>query len=91
VLQSNSQFFNFSLDRASADQGEKKTQLIYILTQTAFINDEEYTLTYFKDITFGVLYEQIKAKEDLRNMINATLQQNISIPLQACVKSCQKL
>jgi hypothetical protein len=37
--------------------------------QTAFINDEEYTLTFFKDITFGVLYEQMKAQEELKNMV----------------------
>ena len=68
---------------------ERKNQLVYIQRQTAFINDEEYILTYFKDITFGVLYEQIKAKEELKNMIHSTLQQKIAIPLQACIASCE--
>ena len=34
--------------------------LIYIVTQEVLFNDEISTITYFKDITFGVLYEQIK-------------------------------
>ena len=35
--------------------------LIYILSKEVFLNDEAHTLTFIKDITFGVLYEQIKA------------------------------
>ena len=31
--------------------------LIYIVNQQVKINDEPQTLTFFKDITFGVLYE----------------------------------
>jgi hypothetical protein len=34
--------------------------LIYVVTQEVLFNDEISTITYFKDITFGVLYEQIK-------------------------------
>ena len=30
-------------------------------------------ITFFKDITFGVLYEQIKAQQELKNMVNNTL------------------
>ena len=35
--------------------------LVYIVSQDILFNDELSTITYFKDITFGVLYEQIKA------------------------------
>jgi hypothetical protein len=35
--------------------------LIYILSKQVYLNDEAHTLTFIKDITFGVLYEQIKA------------------------------
>ena len=35
--------------------------LIYIVTQDVIFNEEISTITYFKDITFGVLYEQVKA------------------------------
>ena len=31
--------------------------LIYIVTQEVIFNEEISTITYFKDITFGVLYE----------------------------------
>ena len=82
---------SMSNNQISDNEPKNKNYLIYILRQTAFINDEEYTLTFFKDITFGVLYEQVKAQEELKNMIHSTLQQKISIPLQACVKSCQNL
>ena len=36
--------------------------LVYIVSQEVLFDDELSTITYFKDITFGVLYEQIKAK-----------------------------
>jgi hypothetical protein len=35
--------------------------LIYILSKQVYLNDEAHTMTFIKDITFGVLYEQIKA------------------------------
>jgi hypothetical protein len=35
--------------------------LIYIVSQEVIFNEEISTVTYFKDITFGVLYEQVKA------------------------------
>ena len=31
--------------------------LIHIVNETTEINGEPHTLTFFKDITFGVLYE----------------------------------
>lgn len=37
--------------------------LVYIVSQDILFNDELSTITYFKDITFGVLYEQIKAQQ----------------------------
>ena len=37
------------------------------------LNGIEYTLTFLKDVTFGVLYEQIKAQDQLKRMINKTL------------------
>jgi hypothetical protein len=35
---------------------EDAGNLIYIVTQEVLFNDEISTITYFKDITFGVLY-----------------------------------
>ena len=62
--------------------------LIYIVNKKVTINDELYTLTFMKDITFGVLYDQIKAQEDLRNIINNNIQTKIGVPLKAVVQSC---
>jgi hypothetical protein len=39
----------------------KGSHLIYIESQEVLFNGEISTVTYFKDITFGILYEQIKA------------------------------
>ena len=36
--------------------------LIYIINKKVFIDGQIHTLTYLKDITFGVLYEQIRAQ-----------------------------
>ena len=47
--------------------------LFYITSQDILFNDELSTITYFKDITFGVLFEQIKAQQQLQNMITNTL------------------
>lgn len=55
------------------------------------INDTPQTLTFFKDITFGVLYEQIKAQHQLKDMLDNTLQDKIGYPLQSVVKTCQNV
>ena len=46
-------------------------------------------MAYFKDVTFGVLYEQIKGKELLQNMIDSTLYNKLSRPLEIVVDMCQ--
>ena len=72
-------------------QVEDSKFLIYIVNQQVKINDLQQTLTFFKDITFGVLYEQIKAKEQLKNMLDNTLQTKIGNPLNSAVKTCQNV
>jgi hypothetical protein len=34
-----------------------KKNLVHIITQKVFINDEIHIMAFFKDVTFGVLYE----------------------------------
>jgi hypothetical protein len=46
---------------------------------------------FLKDVSFGVLYEQVKASEKLQNLINQTLNQRIGVPLEALVKSSKNL
>ena len=48
-------------------------------------------LLLFKDVTFGVLYEQIKAKEELQNMTDNTIYQKVCVPLKTVVKTCMNL
>ena len=55
------------------------------------INGQMFTVTFFKDITFGVLFEQIKAKEHLKKMINMTLKQKIQMPLWTIINACQSM
>ena len=65
--------------------------LIYILSKVVFLNDEAHTLTFIKDITFGVLYEQIKAQQELRSTVNTTLRKKIGTPLQTIINQCQSV
>ena len=51
------------IDRENEGSGVPNDILVQIVTQTIMFNDELSTITYFKDITFGVLYEQIQAKQ----------------------------
>jgi hypothetical protein len=53
-----------------------------------YINDELHNLTFIKDITFGVLYEQIKAQQNLKSIVNTTLKKKIGVPLYMAVNAC---
>jgi hypothetical protein len=45
------------------------------------VNDVLENILFFRDVTFCILHEQIKAKEKLSNIINDTLNQKIGVPL----------
>jgi len=51
-------------------------------------NQESHTIVFVKDITFGVLYEQICAKDKFNGMIYNTCQQRMGLPLGNIIKSC---
>ena len=61
------------------------------MTQEVIFNEEISTITYFKDITFGVLYEQVKAQQSLQTSISSALQQKMGIPLKNIIRNCQGL
>ena len=65
--------------------------LIYIIKQEVKINDQPHVMTLFKDITFGVLFEQIKAKQQLQNVIEYTVYKNITDPLREAFETCRSL
>ena len=49
-----------------ADNSEHQRKLlVYIINQEIEFNEEPVTITFFKDITFGILYEQMMAQDDL--------------------------
>jgi hypothetical protein len=50
-----------------------KAFLIHILTQEVFYNEQPCTIIYFRDVTFGVLYEQIKAEQKFDVIVNNTI------------------
>lgn len=48
-------------------------------------------MTFIKDITFGVIHEQVKARERLKNIVVGTLKKNIDEPLTSLISNCEVL
>lgn len=48
--------------------------LVYVVTQEVLYNDEPSTITYFRDITFGILFEQMTTKMEMQAKISKILQ-----------------
>ena len=65
--------------------------LIHIVTQEALFNEEISTITYIKDITFGVLYEQVKVQNQLKDVLTNTFQKKMEMPLDTIVKNIETL
>ena len=56
--------------------------MIYIINQEIEFNEEPVTISFFKDITFGILYEQIMAQDELQKIITNNLDQKIGQKLK---------
>jgi hypothetical protein len=65
--------------------------LIYVINQEVIFNEEISMITFFKDITFGVLYEQVKAQQQLQNAISSAIQSKMGKPLNNIVNHCKQL
>jgi signal transduction histidine kinase len=52
---------------------------------------EDAFIVYFKDVTFGVLYEQIKAQKSFQEIINATISHEMRNPLNSIISNCSLL
>ena len=52
-----------------------------------YVNDKPFNILYIKDVTFGVLYEQVKASEQLKNLINSLINNRIGEPLETLIKT----
>ena len=58
-------------------ESNHKKFLIYIMNQEIEYDEQPVTITYFKDITFGILYDQMLAQDDLQNIIKNNLDKKI--------------
>ena len=47
--------------------------------------------TFFKDITFSVLYEQMRAQDQFKKLFTDTLQSKLWMPIKSIVASCEDL
>ena len=65
--------------------------LIHIVTQDVLYNDEACTITYFKDITFGILYEQMTSKMKMQSKISKNLQEKVAGPIKQVIEKLNKL
>jgi hypothetical protein len=65
--------------------------LIYVINQEVIFNEEIAMISFFKDITFGVLYEQVKAQQQLQNAISSAIQSKMGKPLNSIVNHCKQL
>ena len=51
--------------RERIDNKSQKKFLVQVIIQQVLVNDKLEQIVFFKDVTFGVLYEHIKAEEKL--------------------------
>ena len=65
--------------------------LVYIVNQEIEFNEQPVTITFFKDITFCVLYEQIKAQDELQGVITNNLDKKIGQKLKMISGNVKKL
>lgn len=52
-----------------------------------YVNDKPFNILFMNDVTFGVLYEQAKASEQLKIMINNLINNRIGEPLETLIKT----
>ena len=70
------------------NKNRNKKFLINIISEEVFVNDRPFKIIYIKDVTFGLLYESVKASENLKNMINSLINNKISEPLETLIRTC---
>lgn len=69
----------------NSKQESNKKFLVHIICQEVSVNDKPFKILYIKDVTFGVLYEQVKASEQLKNLINTLINNRIGEPLETLI------
>ena len=61
-----------------------------VIKQKIMFDGKEAYIVYFKDVTFGVLYEQIKAQKSFQEIINATISHEMRNPLNSIISNCNE-
>ena len=79
------------MDKLSDLNGQKsyKKYLVHVICQDVQVNDKPFKILFLKDVSFGVLYEQVKASEQLKNMINNLIGKKIGEPLEKLIHTCK--
>ena len=65
--------------------------LVQIIIKDVVFNSKVQKLAFFKDVTFGFMYDEIKAEESLQQMVINTMQQKINLPLEQIIDGCNKI
>ena len=74
----------------SKSESSKKF-LVHMICQNVFVNDKPFKILYIQDVTFGVLYEQVKASEQLKNLINTLINNKIGEPLETLIQTSKMI
>jgi len=64
-------FSNHNTGQSESDRS--RNFLIHVIITQVLVNDKLENIIFFRDVTFCILHEQIKAKEKLSNIINDTM------------------
>ena len=81
-----------SLINFNANKETDERKFIFTIIKKAIKYDgEDAFIVYFKDVTFGVLYEQIKAQKSFQEIINATISHEMRNPINSIISNCSLL
>ena len=65
---------NNNLNLSISRQQRSDRFMIQIVNKEITINGSDFVATFFKDITFSVLYEQIRAQDQFKDLFTKALQ-----------------
>ena len=91
TLFENSKQENKQIDFSANKQQDLQQFVFTIIKKKIKYDNEDAYIIYFKDVTFGVLYEQIKAQKSFQEIINATISHEMRNPLNSIISNCSLL
>ena len=72
LIKNNDGYFS-NHNQSSSDSDKSRSFLIHVVLTQVRVNDKLENIIFFRDVTFCILHEQIKAKEKLSSIINDTM------------------